>query len=294
MIKKHSLQVIYILLIFVSYFLLTGFSSKVENKGKNDALTMKAIVRADNDFVTYSDEYSARENIPRIVSKKILSLLEECKGDDIRYDKSTECKHIVFKVKYTDSISIYIPKIYLDPTLRYYFIAYDSKTSRITAKPPYINGDNMENGEEGFRPEARLLKNPLIYFSPFDLKNSKGTMVVKERAHNGTAYNAVIENYYSIDTYMNLSNFLCIESKAIVFVDGLCRIYRTLKDDMIVSTMACENDESPKLLGSVKLKISANSVQIVSTEVNDKRIENDKRFLVTASGIEEEAFLKGQ
>jgi len=274
----------------VSCLLLTGFSGAVENTDKNDDLIMKAIVRSDNDFVTYNDKYSARENIPEIVSKKIQSVLEECRTDDIRYDKSKECKYIVFKVKYTDTISIYISKIYLEPSLRYYFIVYDSKASRITDKPPWINGEYMENKEKGFHPKVRLLEKPLISFSSFVLNNSKGTMVVKVRIHNGT-FNSVIDYHYSIDAYMNLNNFLFIESKAIILgPDGNdCLIKRTFKDNIIVSTLKCENEE-PKLMGSVRLEISANNVRIVSKEVNDKIYENSP-LLVTITYIEEETFL---
>jgi hypothetical protein len=294
LIQKQSLPISYISFLFISFLLLTGFSGVVKNENKSDDLTIKAIVRADNDFVTYNDEYSERESIPEIVSKKIRSILDECKTDYIRYDNSKECEYSIFRIKYTNIVSIYIAKVNLEPTIRYYLIAYDSKTSRITNKPPWIYGSYMENDEEGFVPESRLLEKPLIYFSRFDSKNSKGTVVIKKRAHNGTSYNAVIDNYYSIDAYMNLKNFLCIETKSFADVFGDCLINRTLKDNIIVSTMKCENDEQPKLLGSVRLEMSENNVQIVSTEVKDKRIENDKRFLVTASGVEEETFLKGQ
>ena len=288
-IQKQSFRMIRIQLLFISCIFLTGSSDAFENTEKNDDLTIRAIVRSDNDFATYNDKDSERENIPEIVSKKIRYLLEECRTDYYRYDKSSECKYIVFKVKYTDSISIYICKIYYQHSVRYYLLAYDSKTSRITDKSPHINGDHMENDEEGFRPEYRLLEKPLISFGLFDSNSSKGTVVIKQRIHNGT-FNAVIDEYYSIDTYMNLNAFLYIESKVIVYGDGWCIINRRLKGDVIVSTEKCEDDEQPKLIGSVRLEISRNNVRVISTEVNDKRFENSP-LLVTASGVKEETFL---
>lgn len=289
-IQKESLRVGLILFLFVSCLLLTGFSDAFENTDKNDELTMKAIVRSDNDFATYNDKDSLRENIPEIVANKIRYLLKECRTDFYRYDKSSECDYIVFRVKYTKYISVYVSKIYYQHSVRYYLVAYDSKTSRITNKPPHINGDAMENDEEGFLPEARLLEKPLISFSPFDSNNCKGTVIIKQRMHNGTGYNAVIDEYYSIDAYMDLNAFLYIESKAVVYGNGRCIVNRSLKDDVIVSTIKCEDDEQPKLMGKVRLEISENNVRIISIEVSDKMFENSP-YLVTASGVKKETFL---
>ena len=48
----------------------------------------------------------------------------------------------------------------------------------------------------------------MITFSKTVSNSNIGTMIVKERVHNGTVYNAVIKHYYVIDEYMNLNNLI--------------------------------------------------------------------------------------
>jgi hypothetical protein len=92
-------------------------------------------------------------------------------------------------------------------------VVYDPASGKATAKPAYIN----LKWADGKDP---LLKKP--YVATADLRgDGHWQIVVEERAHNGTIYNAVVYRHFDVAPDLSLTNVLALEARSIdPFSDG--------------------------------------------------------------------------
>lgn len=230
------------------------------------------VQRSDNDFVTYADTVSARnkccnklnDHIKRIYSDTV-SLLQVFKVNS---------KHInIFVVKIKENIS----------SIKFDFLAYDTKTDIISTKPVSINGKWMNNNEAGFEDEHKLLTKPLIDFIDID-NDGINEIVIKERVHNGNIYNAVISHYFGLDKKMNWIKKVSIESSYIHFMYNT-KIIRTLKGNYIVSEI--ESGQNTFLVGKTE-------IDIFNLTIKNKQLylPKYKGYLLTGSGVKEDLFIR--
>ncbi|PLK42096.1 hypothetical protein [Emticicia sp. TH156] len=270
-INRHIFTIALLLAIIFNYCWV--YSQNKNNASNYLGIPSKAIIRSQNDFVTYSDTVSLKEEIPPVVRSKMKSLI---KGSD--YSEN----NLVFKVTYSSSVFIYIFKTYSFSIVRFYLIAYDAKNDRVSTISPSINGKWMENNEQGF--STRLLYEPLIEFQDFDNDN-RNEIIIKERVHNGTFYNAVINNYFKLDKYLEFKKVFALESYYKTPIDD-CIIRRTLKGRKVISELKCDShDFSP--VGEADLEFSRN-VRIKSKNSIDEKY---KGLLITGSGLNETVFI---
>jgi len=233
-----------------------------------------AIIRSDNSFVTYVDSSSATEALPENIQEKISAIKPK--------SSATDSIHI-FKVVFDSKVSIYIVKFENFNDIRYKFIAYNKLTGQLTNEPPEINGKWMENNEAGFNKENRLLSSPLIFFEDIN-QDGKKEIAVKERVHDGNVYNAVVTNYFSLESNEEFKKLISIETKQRT-LDG-CIISRFYQNNYIYSDITC--DSSVSKLG--KVQVDFKSYPFIKSRVTYKQEYNN--LLITGSGLKENNFLK--
>ena len=86
-------------------------------------------------------------------------------------------------------------------------VVYDPASGKATPKPAYVN----LKWAEGKDP---LLKKP--YVATADLRgDGRWQIVVEERAHNGTIYNAVVYRYFDIAPNLALTNIMALEARTL-------------------------------------------------------------------------------
>lgn len=243
---------------------------------------LDAIVRPDNTFVTFNDTLSKKEVVPPVMSQHILYMFQHYKDDP--YNIAVKSP-IIYKVTYSQQIDIYVVELRISAGIEYKLFAFDHDLKIGTTHPMSIFGSYMENKEEGFAKQYRLLSPSYIYFAYLTSKHKK-EIVVKERVHNGTAYNGEVDHIYQLTQKMDFVQRLCIESKWIEPLTG-CLLERTLKDDTLLSELHCKSGK-PKIVGKVILRFG-HYVHITNKEVIDT---NFKFLLITGSNKKESYFLR--
>ena len=264
------------LLLFL--IILTAYNSF----GK-DVDSLKAIHRKDNSFVTYKDSISPRVKIPLFVREKIDGLYKKLK-DSVTYKNDDGSQRIIFNIYVNNRIDLYIIKAYSFNSIHYYFLLADKIERKVSENIPSINGKWMENNEEGFEGSNRLLTKPLLYFK--NLPDGKRYLFIKQRAHNGNLYNAVIDHMFSIDTHLNFERVFCFESVCLDSFDN-CLITRKLNKNVLSVDIKCNNTKTKKI------------AEVSLDFLSKKKIINKKVYLskyaesiISGSVVDDEEFLK--
>jgi hypothetical protein len=253
----------------------------------NTNFGLTAIERIDNDFVTTNDISGKKAPIPLNVDLRIEKLLEICRNSN-SYLESHGSKvtiPVIFKITYNADVDIYIVKFASFDNIAYKLIAYNIHTKLASDKAPSILGNFMEDGESTFDKQARLLSKPLIHFEDIN-HDGKKYIVIKEREHNGTVYNAVVEHYYSLDEHMNFDQKLCIETSYADPFNTSRLISRQLRGNDLISYLT--KDGKTSVIGDVKLNLNSPR-KVVSKKCYKSEYAD---LLITGRGINEETFLK--
>src|SRR6185312_9672774 len=90
-----------------------------------------------------------------------------------------------------------------------YFVMYDPGTGAVTKSSPLIFTKWWATADP-------LVKRPVIRMEP-GAKGSRPRLIVEERVHNGTVYNAVVYRYFEIGKDMSLTQTLAVETRATFF-----------------------------------------------------------------------------
>lgn len=267
-----------VFIIIISLTFLINCDTNKPNFQSHLPNTKQAIIRADNDFVTYTDTISPRLPIPQLVNQKIDTLLE----------KNKKLKLIdIFEVKHDDNINVYLVKTKgVSKVLRYYLFAYHLNNKIITKEPPYVNGRWMENDEVGFHPSRRFLTPPLLYFEDIN-KDNHSEIVIKIRVHNGTVYNALVHNFYQINNNMDISLIFAFESKQVDLMNHGCLIEREISSNQINVKLNCP-DKRPSLIGKAIINFKEGKFSVQKKEVFHKWYDE---LLITGSTTPENEFL---
>lgn len=202
----------------------------------------------------------------------------------------------VYELGLSNNNSLFIYKAEMWAGVSYYFIAYSKATKEVTVSAPEINGKWMQNDGEWHESVRRLLVKPMIQFRDID-GDSRDELIVRERAHNGNMYNAVVMHYYTLDRTMQLNELLAIEERSICLQDDIegkeCFIERTLvatgKNEWKLNvTHTCDGGSGAVAIGSLLLKRVNGVIAITGKKAIDERYES---WLVTSSDVKEEQFL---
>jgi hypothetical protein len=100
-------------------------------------------------------------------------------------------------------------------------IVYDPASGKATPKPAYVNLKWAGSKD-------RLLKKP--YVATADLRgDGRWQIVVEERAHNGTLYNAAVYRYFDIAPDLALTNVMALEARTVdPLSNGEAMVLRTM------------------------------------------------------------------
>lgn len=229
-----------------------------------------SITRDDNDFVTYKDVHSIKELNPPQVIEKFKEILASLKGKT--------CNFYSYKIKVNNEILLFSLLINYDQQTDCHIIAFNNLTKTITPIPVKLNMKWSFNNEHGFN--QKLLDYPLIKITK---ENDKYILTLKQRVHNGNAYNAVIKKLYELSDDCVLSLRYCYESVSLTFDDQ--KIVRLLNNDTIF--VYKHNDNTIEYLG--KLVIDPRSKEITSREFINQEYDP---ILFTMSGENEEEILR--
>jgi hypothetical protein len=179
---------------------------------------LTAIVTADNDMSLADYPIGKRVPVPGPVQMRIHALVsraverrrtqgitlddygvtvEYFYGPIIRITMPDEKYLFVFKQK--DMFGV----------IFYHLILFDPMAELVTQDPPAIYGRWMEGGDWGAK-----LENPLVSFDDLD-QDGRPELVIEERVHNGTMYNAVVYHYFKIDPDLSLFRIMALETRLI-------------------------------------------------------------------------------
>ena len=231
-----------------------------------------SIVRNDNDYVAYKDNFSPKDATPKRVLEKFQLIV-----DELKYD-SPNIEFYSYKIILNETIDIYSLLVNYNLKKECYVLAYNKKVGTITNTPIIINVKWSFNNESGF--SYKLLEYPLVGIRQI---NNNFIVCLKERVHNGNMYNAVIDKLYSLNDDMSFDLRFCYEEASLTLDNQIIKRY--LKDNTI--SVYIKKDTSCEIIG--KIEIDAKAKKIIKTEcLNDKFSE----VIFTTSGKEDEYILK--
>ena len=159
--------------------------------------------------------------MPAAVERAILDHVTKVAKDQFTVQEWNEaqqkCADIfpsVFKLIGPGGLQLYVvPRDFVLGNTVDYFFMYNPRSGAITKTPPFIFTKWSGSGDS-------LIKRPIVRFET----GSKGIlprMIVQERTHNGTVYNAVVYRYFEVGGDMSLRQILAVEARAYLLSDGL-------------------------------------------------------------------------
>jgi hypothetical protein len=235
-----------------------------------DAQNLKySIVRDDNDYETFYENHSRREETPINVIKVFQKQIKS-----FSFVKNS----FVYKVKSARDVDAFVLIINSQLTKRAVILCYNNKTKKIASIPINVDLFWSFNDESGF--DFKMLSYPKIKFV-----NSKDKILlhVKERVHNGNSYDAIVHKVYEVKKDFVIELQLCYEEVSRTFDNQ--NIYRLLENDRIVSYI--KDGFSQKKIGEIQINLETFNI------INKQCFESEYcDFLLTCSNQNEEVFFK--
>ena len=255
--------------------LLPAFGSSELSRGNS----YLCVHRQDNSIVSYRDTNSPRFTMDSAALKYIDKLIKQYNNYSL--DE-------VFQVSVSKSVSLFscrFRKEFPNHTEVVFFL--ENTDLKILSKTfTTIDETNIENNEAGFSPENHLIDGPILYFKN-SLVNHSIQLVIKQRRHNGTTYNAVVDKYFNIETNRLEMKFLInIESKCLYPMNH-CLIKRNFEGNKISSFLICTGQKD-EFLGEVIIEYGK-KYKIISKTIKHEEYAN---LLITGGFKKELSFLK--
>ena len=252
-------------------YIIILFSSCIQENISDDN-SLFAIKRSDNTFVSFKDTVSEKAIVPKIVEHKIRNELSK--------DKTGKLDN-VFIITYSEKIHLYVCKIKYIYAIEYIVILHNNVLNKVSDKVIDINGTFSDNNENGF--VVKLINKPLLEIVDIDGDGNK-EVLIRERKHNGTSYNAVVAKYYKIINELEFKKMILIEERNKNPMNN-CIIERRLTSDFSINSFLNCKD-------SVLSKIGFYKIDLKTGLLYDKYIYNDEfeNQLITGSGENELKF----
>ncbi len=158
------------------------------------------VCRPDNTYCTFVDTMSPRSSVP-VELQEIFQRCYQSHHPSVR-NQIFEIHHrnlILYVVRYNESG--------VDKLEDYYFWLFNPKTMQVSSQPFMIGGTWIAEGEEGF--DFKLMTRPLM-----EQRGKK--LIFRERKHNGTTYNAIMQYKLTYDKNLNWRIKYIVEEKSLV------------------------------------------------------------------------------
>jgi len=218
------------------------------------APTIAATVRQDND-ISYSTHAGDSVPIPAPVARKIDALAGEACFHFRAYTNDSmplaRFYGVAFLIKGPRSYSVYAFDLVGVYSETLYFMLYDSTTNQVSPDPVAIYA-KWAHDDDG------VCERPYVSFE--DLAHDGQTeLVVRERSHNGTSYNACIRHYYTVGGHLTLNPLLAVEERSLIDLPGpednwvLRRVKVVSRDSLLVTTFESLAGKKEKQVGDVLL-----------------------------------------
>ncbi len=229
------------------------------------------VVRADNAYVSYFDSVSTRKEAP-IAIQNICSKY---------YANNDFDRNQIFEIEF-GTIVIYVIRNSGVGFEDYYFYAYDPFFFKLSDTPFVIKGKWCADEESGF--DKKILNNQMIEISGENI-------ILRERVHNGTSYNAVL--LYSLICNEKLEFFIkyCIEECSLYSTPEMNSneyliIRREITEGLQVNCFLENGQKSKYYIGSYNLSTEGAIIKI-------NVVDNDfDTWIVTTSGMDSQLFSK--
>jgi hypothetical protein len=168
--------------------------------------------------------------VPASVARTILDRVSDVAKKNFTVEEWQEARQTcadifspVFKLLGPAGLELYVaPREFVLGNSVDYFVMYNPQTRIATKSPPLI----YTKWSKGFEPNDPLLKRPIVRMEPA-AGGRPPLLVVEERTHNGTDYNAVVYRYFEIGSDMSLAQVLAVEARALLPSDGNDHTERT-------------------------------------------------------------------
>lgn len=195
------------------------------------ACHLTATITADNDMRLDDDRRASGKTaeIPSAVLSKIRALgtqaLRQIEAPDPYPGECEDLYGKIFRISAAPGLYLYAAEISpVSPIKLLFLILFAPATGALTKDPPKIDVKSTQM----FGWKDPLLHPPLISFAEL-LHNRRRQIVVEQRVHNGTMYNAVVYNYFEIGSDLSLTRILAFEQRAYAIGAREGLIVRTLE-----------------------------------------------------------------
>jgi hypothetical protein len=277
-------------------------ASDIGSKGKARKLT--AIMTQDNDLSLDKQPTAKTVGVPQAVQQVIHTVArrafenwkgaiqgggEPLKDFEIKLD---DVYGMVVRIETPPKRDLFIfQENGLFGAVFYHLILFDPYTNAVTQSPPRIYGKWVQGGFWG----AKVLE-PLISFDDLDQDGSP-EIIVPERVHNGTMYNADVYHYFKVGSDMSLHEILALETRLIdLYIEDLGgliirRVTKLAPNEVKLETFLEVEHRKPQKLGEVILIRDGgySPFQVSSRHIINPKYEG---LLITGSGKDENDFLK--
>jgi hypothetical protein len=175
----------------------------------------QALVTADNDMRLNGDDRPPGK--PAAIPTVVITRLQNAANRLISQfppgtTEGLACNDLspqTYRISLPDGRHLFIAEIYVGLGIGYfYLIVHDPRTGTATINPPRIAATSSQDFGAG----DPLIKKPLVSFTDL-FGNHHPQIVLEERVHNGTMYNAVIYHYFDVGPDLALTRVLARETR---------------------------------------------------------------------------------
>jgi len=256
---------------------------------------IKAVARPDND-ISFSTQTGSSIQVPAPVQDKINALAAEACFEVRAYSTDSlplaSFYGVTFVVSSPDDFQVFAfsrPQVFASSV---FFILYDTPTHRLTPTPVEIYA-KWAHDDDG------VCERPFVTFEDLDHDGRK-ELVIRERTHNGTSYNACVRHYYRVGSDLSLFPMLAVEERSLQDFLGvnnawlLRRVRFVSRDSLTVVTILSTPGHPERKVGEVLLSRHATAhyagcaYQLTDTRVVDPKFQ---QALITDSPAHDENFI---
>lgn len=191
------------------------------------------ITSPNNDIIFIASAEAKKNDLPDKVEAVIHAIVRKELQEVLNQCHPKECQTIYLEVFYGPVVKISAPRnlslfvftlrdYFNDQFGSYFLILYDPQRNRVSSEPISISGQELEGQHDPF------FSKPVIFFEDLD-EDGFQELVVQERIHRGTAYNAVVFHYFHFDNELSPSLMFNIEKKMLIPGEGGTLVRRSRK-----------------------------------------------------------------